>query len=210
MALYTRQLLEICAEEPNPSQVAMGHVFEGWSLAARGMADAGCTLARAGIEEMVQMGQRLGLELMHGLLADAYEAAGDLDGALRALGDGEDACPDHLADRPGTLERRAEILAKQAGTPAEIDGAFAEALAAARRWSAKFYELRAATGYAHWLCGAGRRDEARELLVPLYASFSEGFDSRDLREARELLERLLDDDRESALPPGALETAAQR
>ena len=50
--------------------------------------------------------------------------------------------------------------------------------------------LRVATGYARWLAGSGWTAEARALLAPLYATFSEGFDTPYLRAARELLETL--------------------
>jgi len=36
----------------------------------------------------------------------------------------------------------------------------------------------------------GRRDEARELLAPVYGWFTEGFDTRDLKEGKALLEEL--------------------
>jgi len=52
------------------------------------------------------------------------------------------------------------------------------------------YELRATTSLARWLTEGGRVAEARRLLAPLYAWFTEGFDTRDLREAKGLLEEL--------------------
>jgi predicted ATPase len=62
---------------------------------------------------------------------------------------------------------------------------------------AKAFELRAATRLGLLLQAQGRGTEARELLAPLYASFTEGFDTRDLREAKALLEEL-----RHAAPPG--------
>jgi class 3 adenylate cyclase len=188
VAHYSGQLLAVCAAEPTPTHDAIGKVLEGWSLAARGMADAGRELIRAGIAELVATEHRLGLESFHCLLADACASAGDLDAALRALGEGEDACPGQLSDRTLTFARRAEFLVRQGATVGEIEAAFAEALGCARRYQFKSYELRIAIGYARWLGEQGRRSEARDLLAPLYASFNEGFDTRDMREARELLD----------------------
>jgi predicted ATPase len=54
----------------------------------------------------------------------------------------------------------------------------------------KAYELRAATSLARLWGDQGKRDEARELLAPVYGWFTEGFDTRDLKEARTLLEEL--------------------
>jgi predicted ATPase len=55
---------------------------------------------------------------------------------------------------------------------------------------AKGWELRAATSLARLWCDQGKRDEARNLLAPIYGWFTEGFDTRDLKEARALLAAL--------------------
>ena len=60
----------------------------------------------------------------------------------------------------------------------------------ARSQEARALELRAATGLARLWHGQGRREEARDLLKPVYAWFTEGLDTADLIEARELTEIL--------------------
>ena len=67
---------------------------------------------------------------------------------------------------------------------------FRQALALAQRQSAKFWELRAATSLARLWRNQHKRDEARELLAPVYGWFTEGFDTRDLKEAKALLDEL--------------------
>ena len=69
--------------------------------------------------------------------------------------------------------------------------AFAEALRSARRRQMKVYELRAATDLARLWGEQGRREEARELLAPLYGWFTEGFDTADLKKAAMLLGRIV-------------------
>jgi predicted ATPase len=64
------------------------------------------------------------------------------------------------------------------------------ALSIARQQQAKSWELRAAMSMARLWRDQGKRDEARELLTPVYGWFSEGFDTRDLKEAKVLLEEL--------------------
>lgn len=54
----------------------------------------------------------------------------------------------------------------------------------------KAYELRAATDLARLLGEAGRREEARELLVPVYGWFTEGLDTADVKAAKALLDEL--------------------
>ena len=55
---------------------------------------------------------------------------------------------------------------------------------------AKAFELRATTSLARLLASQGRRDEARAMLAEIYHWFTEGFDTRDLIEAKTLLEEL--------------------
>jgi predicted ATPase len=65
-----------------------------------------------------------------------------------------------------------------------------DAISIARRQQAKAYELRAAASLARLWRDQGKRDEARELLGPVYGWFTEGFDTRDLKEAKALLDEL--------------------
>ena len=67
---------------------------------------------------------------------------------------------------------------------------FREAIAVAQRQSAKLFELRAAMSMARLWRDQGKRKEARDLLAPVYGWFTEGFDTRDLKEAKALLDEL--------------------
>ena len=67
---------------------------------------------------------------------------------------------------------------------------FLKALAIARRQEAKSLELRAATSLARLWQQQGKKAEARQLLAEIYGWFTEGFDTKDLQEARALLEEL--------------------
>jgi predicted ATPase len=73
---------------------------------------------------------------------------------------------------------------------AEAEAHFERALAVARAPQAKSWELRAAMSMARLLRDQGKRNEARELLAPVYGWFTEGFDTRDLKEAEALLAEL--------------------
>ena len=74
--------------------------------------------------------------------------------------------------------------------PAKAEDSFRTALAIAREQGTRGYELRAATSLARLWLKQDRRMEARDLLAPLYASFTEGFDTADLRVAKALLDEL--------------------
>jgi predicted ATPase len=68
---------------------------------------------------------------------------------------------------------------------------FERALDIARKQQAKSWELRAAMSMARLWRDQGKRNEARELLAPVYGWFTEGFDTRDLKEAKVLLYELV-------------------
>jgi predicted ATPase len=73
---------------------------------------------------------------------------------------------------------------------AKAEAYFEWALTAARQQQAKSWELRAAMSMARLWREQGKRDEARDLLAPVYGWFTEGFDTVDLKEAKSLLNEL--------------------
>ena len=80
------------------------------------------------------------------------------------------------------------LLSMQRRGEAEVE--FTRALAIARQQQAKSWELRAAMSMARLWRDQGKVQQARELLTPVYGWFTEGFDTRDLMEAKALLEEL--------------------
>ena len=86
---------------------------------------------------------------------------------------------------------QAGVLVERGGeTIPEAQTLLRESLAIARRQEAKTFELRATVDLARVLRREGRVEEGRAMLAEVYAWFSEGFDTRDLREARSLLAEL--------------------
>ena len=73
---------------------------------------------------------------------------------------------------------------------AKAESYFERALAVARQQQAKSWELRAAMSLARLWHDQGKPQQAREMLAPVYGWFTEGFDTRDLKEAKALLEEL--------------------
>jgi predicted ATPase len=73
---------------------------------------------------------------------------------------------------------------------AEVEAWFQRALDVARRQEAKSLELRAAMSLSRLWQQQGKRQEAHDLLAPIYGWFTEGFDTTDLQEARTLLAAL--------------------
>jgi adenylate cyclase len=77
---------------------------------------------------------------------------------------------------------------RAAGGAAAAEDCFRRAVETARSRESRSLELRAATSLGRLLAATGRPGDARELLLPLYESFSEGLDTPDLKDARALLE----------------------
>ena len=72
----------------------------------------------------------------------------------------------------------------------EAEAYFQQALEIARQQEAKSWELRAATSLARLWQSQGKKSEARALIAPVYDWFTEGFETKDLQEAKTLLDEL--------------------
>ena len=83
------------------------------------------------------------------------------------------------------------MFLRSLGSPAEeVERALRTALQIAEEQSAFLLKLRASTSLARLWRDQGKPQQARELLAPIYGWFTEGFDTRDLKEAKALLEEL--------------------
>jgi predicted ATPase len=128
-----------------------------------------------------------------GLLAEALSLAGEIDESVAVI---DDALAQSTASgQKGTdaeLYRLRGELARQLPVPdpASAECSFRAALAIAREQGTRGYELRTATSLTRLLADECRRDEARDLLRPIYDWYTEGFDTPDLIDARKLLDQL--------------------
>src|SRR5262249_51821751 len=125
-------------------------------------------------------------------LAEGMALAGHLDEALQAI-DRTIARVERIGDHfhmPELLRLRGGMLAAANSTDAAtVEACLAASLDLARRQSSLAWELRSATGLARWLRDQGRLQDSRHVLAPVYGRFTEGFETADLRAAREVLGR---------------------
>ena len=128
-------------------------------------------------------------------LARAYAGLGQFDDARRYI----DEAATMIETNKETwfeaeVHRTAGEIALKSPVPDTANAAeyFDRALEVARKQQAKSWELRAAMSMARLWRDQGKRDEARELLAPVYNWFTEGFDTLDLKEAQALLDELAD------------------
>ena len=126
-------------------------------------------------------------------LARAYAKRGEFDEARRCIGESM-AAVETTNERlfESDIHRVAGGITLTAPEPdaAKAQAYFERALTIARQQQAKSWELRAAISMARLWRDQGKRDEACDLLAPVYGWFTEGFDTRDLKEARALLDEL--------------------
>jgi tetratricopeptide (TPR) repeat protein len=172
-----------------PYLTAASQCTLGQTRAQRGRATEGVALIRQGIAGLLEIGNGINLPHYTRVLAEAQACAGAVGDALATVEQALQANPDALADRPDTLRLRGALRLAQGQTDlAEAD--FREAIALWQNMGAKAWELRAAMSLARLLASQGHRDEARTMLAEIYDSFTEGFDTLDLKEAKALLEEL--------------------
>jgi tetratricopeptide (TPR) repeat protein len=181
----------ISAEQGFAMWSPVGNIMRGWSLGLVGQAAEGLPLMLKGIDDVSATGCNILIPLFLMVLAQVYGTAGQPQEGLKQL-----VKAAKLVET--TRERWAEAeMYRIRGTlllsihdQAAAEDSFHKALAVAQRQNAKFWELRAATSMARLWRDQGKRDEARELLAPVYGWFTEGFDTPDLKEAKALLDEL--------------------
>ena len=175
------------------SMVPVGKCFRGDALTHQSEFAEGIAQMREGIAELRSMGTLVALPSVCGALADAFARCGNVDEALTAVEEGLT-----MARVGGDRYSLPEIhrmngqllLARSASYEDVAEAAYHEAIAVARRQHARLLELRASTSLARLWRDQDKRTEARDLLAPIYGWFTEGFDMRDLKEARLLLDEL--------------------
>jgi predicted ATPase len=127
------------------------------------------------------------------LCAEAAGAAGQSEEGRRLLAEAQEVMA-RTDERfyEAELSRLTGVLylAHSPADQVEAEAHMRHALEVARRQGAKSLELRAAVSLSQLWQHQGKRDEARELLAPIYGWFTEGFDTADLQEAKVLLEAL--------------------
>lgn len=188
-------LLELATAQGFPHWGAMATVLRGWSLVRHGQGEAGLEQIRHGLQVWKATGIVTATPYLLSLLADAQRTLGHREAARAALAEAQ-ALVKTTGERWWEAELHrltGELLLLQDDAPCQADVAEAylqQALAVSHRQQAKALELRAATSLAHLWQQQGKRAEARALLAPIYAWFTEGFDTPDLQEARALLDAL--------------------
>jgi predicted ATPase len=168
-------------------------LWRGWIFALTGEASEAVRMIIAGDNVHRSKGTTLNLPFGTSYLASAYAQLARFDDAKRCIGEaitatetsGERWCEAEINRIAGEIE-----LKLPERDTAKAEAYFERALSVARQQQAKSWELRAAMSMARLWRDQGKRDEARDLLAPVYGWFTEGFDTLDLKEAKALFDEL--------------------
>ena len=190
---HAEAAVALSTEQGFPLWAAQGTILRGWALAMQGQGEAGMAQVRQGIAALRATGAVLLVPYYCTVLADVSAHLGHPADGLQALAEAHTLVEQHEERwwEAEVCRLRGVLLLRQPGTPqAEAEAWLQRALDVARRQEAKSLELRAAMSLSRLWQQQGKRQEAHDLLAPVYGWFTEGFDTADLQDAKALLDDL--------------------
>ena len=185
--------LAIGAEQGFQLWQALGMLHKGAGMLLQGQRDEALPLLLKGFSAFRATGAEVRTPTYLGMLGDAYTQSARFGDAHKALNEGlavaeknDDRC--HEAE---LLRLKGELLlAESPDQVAVAEDTFHRAIETARHQQSKGWELRATMSLARLWQRQGRRDEAHRALAAIFGTYTEGFTTPDLVDAKELLESL--------------------
>jgi predicted ATPase len=203
-------VMALSAEQGFPDWLAWGTMMRGWALAEQGQEEEGITQIRQGLAAYRAIGGETMGSYFLALVAEAYGQVGQSEEGFTVLAEalavvdrtGERFYEAELYRIKGTLTLQKfqvssfklqveESLASSVQhLESEAEEYFLKAVEIARKQQAKSWELRATVSLAKLWQQQGRQKDAHQMLAQICNWFTEGFDTRDLQEAKALLDAL--------------------
>ncbi len=185
--------MSLATEQKFAQWVTAGNFQRGWALAMQGQGEEGLALMQQGMAAVLTTGAEIFRLIFLAFLAETYGKIGQVEAGLHMLAEAL-----AVTNERGQHDMEAELhclkgellLQQTAPDTSQAETCFHHALDIARRQQAKSWELRAATSLARLWQSQDKRQEAHDLLAPVYEWFTEGFDTADLQEAKALLNEL--------------------
>jgi predicted ATPase len=193
-ALQPAETAIALSADQDSDTLAIALAVRGLVIAEQGRGEEGVAQIREGVSKLRTTGSEVNLPMILCMLAEVCLKSGCLDEASNALTDAQ-AIADKNGTRPADhaeIRRlKGELLLRRDGPNiADAKSCFEWAVQKARKHDAKLWELRASVSLARLLVSHDHRDEARTTIADIYNWFTEGFDTRDLQEAKQLLNEL--------------------
>jgi predicted ATPase len=195
----TEALLTLSREQGFPQWLAMGPILQGWALAKRGQEAEGIVQMHQGLAAYRATETELERPYYLALLAEAYGTVEQFEEGLSVLAEalavvdktGERSYEAELYRLKGELTlQQFKVQGSKSEVEEEAEAHFLKAIEIVRRQSAKSLELRAVMSLAKLWQQRSKQKEAHALLSEIYNWFTEGFDTKDLQEAKALLAEL--------------------
>jgi predicted ATPase len=191
------EVIRLSREQEFLIWLPLGTALQGWALTEQGQIGEGITKLQQGLTAYRATGAELGQPSRLALLAMAHAKAGQAEEGLKVLAEAlalvdkneERTTEAELYRLKGELTLQASIEHREARGK-EAETCFHKAMKIARGQQAKSWELRAVVSLACLWQHQGKTAEAHELLSEIYGWFTEGFDTKDLQEAKALLTEL--------------------
>jgi class 3 adenylate cyclase/tetratricopeptide (TPR) repeat protein len=188
MLASAKEVVAVSDEHGFRDSLAIGNIMRGWCLCALEQAAEGIPLLLQGLTVCSAGGRNLMIPFFLTVLAEAYAMAEQPQEGLDRLTEAAKLVETtHERWTDAEIHRLRGRLLLSMHEHAAAENSYRRALEVAQRQSAKFWELRAALDLARLWRDQGKRTKARDLLSPIYGWFTEGFDARDLKEAKALL-----------------------
>jgi predicted ATPase len=185
------RLMDLAGEQEFALLRALAHCGQGWAACQRGDLAGGAAQIQTGLDLHWATGARLPRGYWLSYLVEAHLAAGRLDEGLAATREAlswSETRLDVFFDAE-LLRLRGELL-RASGDAGAAEATFLRALGLAREQGARAFELRAAASLGRLLGGQDRAGEALPPLTAACQAYTEGLATRDLTEARQLLDQL--------------------
>jgi len=211
-----KALIALCTEQQSLHPLTRGRILRGWALVEGGDGDEGLTQMQQGVGGEGDIRTAIDRTYYFALVAEAYGRIGQSEEGLKMIAEalalvdktGRGVYEAELYRLRGELTLQQESqksksksqkskiatnpqpLTPNPQTETEAEASFLKAIDIARKQQAKSLELRAVTSLARLWQQQGKKHEAHKMLSEIYNWFTEGFDTKDLQEAKALLEKI--------------------
>ena len=191
-------VITLATEQGSPYWLACGTIWRGWALAEQGQGEEGVAQIRQGLATYRTIGTEHFWPSWLALLAEAWGKVGQPEEGLDTLAEavavvdknGERDYEAELYRLKGQLTLQSQVPSPRSKVEEEAEACFRQAIDIARRQQAKSPELRAVMSLARLWRQQGKKEDAHQMLAEIYGWFTEGFGTKDLQDAKALLDKL--------------------
>jgi class 3 adenylate cyclase/tetratricopeptide (TPR) repeat protein len=190
--VHSEEALALTTEHDFRLYFGSALTYRGRSLITTGQAQEGVALLTRGLTQLRAIGSVALMPRLLTWLAEAHALLGQPADAQNYLAEAARIVEttDERVHEAELLHRVPGDLLNATGDRSGAERHYRQAIAVAERQSAKLFQLRASASLARLWRDQGKHADARDLLVPVYNWFTEGFDASDLMDAKALLDEL--------------------